>query len=318
MKKHVVYVLCMAILCILTVKPLQAYALDVQTTKECSLTLNYTYEGEGLSNLDIKIHRIAQIFSDATTELVSPFSAYPVFINDVTSQKEWNEIASTLSAYITSDHIEPYKTQKTDNSGKVVFTGLETGLYLVDRVAEETSEGEYVFDAFIVSIPSLIGEEYNYNVEAKPKGVQFNESKKEIEYKVLKLWKDDGNEDKRPTSIEIQILKDGIVKETVMLNRDNNWTYTWKDSTGGGKWTVIEKNVPNGYYVTCAEKPTTFILTNTWYNESNDSEPPGSEVPKTGYVFPTWKYVVVMCISGLAMVILGVCGKKGIKNEKNK
>ena len=48
-----------------------------------------------------------------------------------------------------------------------------------------------------------------------------------MERRVLKIWKDDIPQS-RPKEIVIQLLKDGVIYDTVTLNAVNNWRYTWE------------------------------------------------------------------------------------------
>lgn len=57
-----------------------------------------------------------------------------------------------------------------------------------------------------------------------------------IERKVLKVWRDDGNEEKRPEQIVVQLLRDGEVYDTVTLSNDNNWRYTWPELSADHHW----------------------------------------------------------------------------------
>ena len=52
----------------------------------------------------------------------------------------------------------------------------------------------------------------------------------ETEVSVKKVWDDENNQDgKRPASVRVQLLADGIVKETVTLNAANSWVHTWSN-----------------------------------------------------------------------------------------
>lgn len=65
----------------------------------------------------------------------------------------------------------------------------------------------------------------------------------------LKIWEDDGQEDKRPESIEVQLLKNGEVYDTQTLNKENGWKYTWDKLPAEFQWSVVEKEVSDSYRV---------------------------------------------------------------------
>ena len=102
---------------------------------------------------------------------------------------------------------------------------------------------------------------------------------------VNKVWKDDV-EANRPTSIQVQLLKDGVAEgEAVTLSKENNWTYTWTDLVKSATWTVEEINVPTNYKASVSGTDNQYTITNTYeepetttsYVDDDDDEP----TPKT-------------------------------------
>lgn len=88
-----------------------------------------------------------------------------------------------------------------------------------------------------------------------------------ISKEVTKIWKDDEDmAKKRPGYIEVQLKADGIVKETVRLDKENDWKYRWESLPKYEKgkkisYTVQEINVPEGYHSETNQE--TFEITNT-------------------------------------------------------
>jgi hypothetical protein len=185
-------------------------------------------------------------------------------------------------------------TAATAQDGTATFSALETGLYLVGQVA---AGKDYQFERFMVYLPTPTNEGYQYDVSAKPKSSLLPSL---MEYTVLKLWQDSGNRDQRPASVTVDILKDGLLQETVTLSSANNWSYTWKVPGGDtGKWTVSETDVPDHYRVAITENGASFLITNTC--TAAPSAP-----PQTGDSFPLMSWVMAMCLSGCFLVILGI------------
>ena len=296
MKKQILLGLCLLALLCACIQPQQAHALTaLEPERNCSLTLHYTQEGQGFEGLSIRIYRVAEAFPDGTFELIEPFSGYPVNIHGITSQKEWQDVATTLRAYVAAEQVEPTRVEATGQDGTVVFSDLQTGLYLVCGVVAEKEAGTYKFNDFMVYLPTpLEGEGFNYDVEAVPKCVQFVPNS---HYSVVKLWKDTGNEQDRPQTVTVDILKDGVVYETVILNAENNWSYSWTVPQDDSIWSVVEKDVPQGYKVSISENETGFVITNT---KTIPTDP-----PITGDVFPLGLLIALLCFSGFAMVLLG-------------
>ncbi len=281
-----------------------ASAESAELQKESSLTLVYKQDEIAYEGLDIQIYRVAGVKNDYSFHLVDAFAKYPVNIYDVKSQAEWRNITETLTAYTVADAIMPTATGKTDATGTVKFEELLPGMYLTLGVRYE-SEGEIViFENFLTVIPRQTenaANGYDYDVTAYPKCEKFVPTPDEITYKVVKQWKDGGNSGTRTKSVKIDIFKDGVLAETVTLSADNNWMYSWKAPNDGADWTTVERDIPKDYTVNVTEEGTTFIVTNI-YDHITDS-------PQTGDTTNIALYVILMCASGMALIILGF-GKK--------
>lgn len=308
MKRTILYWLCVAAVCCCLLQPLTIYAVTpLDPAHRCSLTLHYTQEGVGFAGLEVRLYRVAEAFTDGTFALIEPFSGYPVNIHGITSQLEWRDVANTLTAYIAADQVQPDREDKTGEEGTVVFSDLETGLYLVSGAVAGNDRGVWRFDAFVVYLPAAGEEDFNYDVEAIPKCGSFTPG---TEYSVIKLWKDGGRAGERPVSVTVDLLKDGTLQETVVLSAENDWSYSWRTADAQGLWTVVERDVPEDYQVVITNQETTFIITNT--------SPDTSEVPDTGDTSPLWFYVVTLCISGLGLLLVGAWGMRGKKYENGK
>ena len=132
---------------------------------------------------------------------------------------------------------------------------------------------------------------------------------KEIELKVLKLWKGDENQLNRPESIEVEIFRNEASFEKIVLSKENNWSYSWVVKDDGSSWMVVERNLPANYTVTVDVRENSFSIINTLIqNESTDPEIP----PQTGDTSTVLLYILLMAVSGCMLTILGIAGlKKG-------
>ena len=259
MFKRIVSILCIFTL---TLSLLGVHSLAALLDKEhpCSLTLGYTMGEVAFPDLEIRIYRVAQFLPSGNCQTVPPFDRYPVRINGISSQAEWQSVASTFLSHIAADHLAPTATQTTAADGSVVFSGLQTGLYLVQGVTAQAGNDTYIFKDFMIYLPTPVGGLYDYDCTAKPKCSQYTAPEA---YKVVKLWKDSDADVVRPESVVIDILQDGVVQESVRLHSGNHWSYNWVDTDGKGVWTVVERDVPAGYVVTIVERAGTFLVTNT-------------------------------------------------------
>ena len=272
---------------------------------DASLTLYYQKDGKTFPNLQVDIYRVAEAFPDGSFQLIAPFSSYPVNIHNIMEQSQWKQVASTLDSYIVANQVAPDHSVLTDEAGVAKFEGLETGLYLVCGAVAENGDGVYIFDRFMVYVPTPNPDgTFLYHVEAKPKCTEFIPK---TQYSVTKLWQDAGNQQNRPQEVTVNIYKDGALQETQILNADNNWTYTWSvTGTDQSIWTVAEASVPDGYKVNLQQSGGTFTLINTW--ESEEPLPP--DPPKTGDTFSPLPWFLGMCFSGVMLLILGIYGRR--------
>ena len=303
------------------------YAASVNTTVRGAISIYYTKGGYGFEGLEINAYRVAKMNSDGSFELLAPFTEYPVSVEEMLSETEWKSAAETLAAYVKADQLESYCMIGTDETGTVVMDNMETGLYLIPGVMVTRGEETCQFADFFVSLPSRgIYGGYNYQVEVKPKSTLYVPPQN---YKVVKLWKDADYTAGRPNTVEVDILKDSVVSETVILNADNNWSYEWQVPSGDGNWTVVEKNVAENYQVEIVNQNDTFQIINTYVkkeetkpqkpNSSEDEETNGSKeteesteeiipstMPPTGDQAPTMLYTLILCISGVFLFIFGI------------
>jgi hypothetical protein len=274
----------------------RAFAEELDPRVDAGLTLYYQQDGQGFPDLPVSIYRVAEAFPDGTFELIEPFASYPVDIHGITAQEQWQHVAGTLRAYVLADQVMPDRQARTDEEGVARFENLQTGLYLVCEAIAENDSGTYVFNHFMVYLPTPQADgTFDYQVEARPKCTKFVPK---TQYTVTKLWQDSGYRDERPTEVTVDIFRDGELWQTQVLNAENNWTYTWKIAgEDHSLWTVTERDVPAPYKVTIRQNGGTFSIINTRMTHP--------ETPKTGDGAQLLWGLMAMGGSWGALVILG-------------
>lgn len=145
--------------------------------------------------------------------------------------------------------------EKTNQVGIVKFTNLKLGLYLVTQTNKV--EGYSTFDSFLVMLPKVENNKWNYDLIANPK----TEIYKVIDITVSKVWNTTDNN--IPNHIEVELYKGEALVDTITLNKENNWTYTWERLEKSDIYSVKEINVPSGYTATYRKVDNKFIITNT-------------------------------------------------------
>lgn len=302
MKKRFLPILLACILCLWIVCPLAAQAATpLDPNADASLTLHYQKDGVSFPELEIQIYRVAQATADGSFYLTAPFASYPVDIHGITTQEQWHRVAQTLYSYIVADQVAPDRQMKTDESGTVCFSDLKTGLYFVREVAANNETGTYVFNQFMVYVPTPQPDgTYAYGVEAFPKCTEFVPK---THYSVTKLWQDAGNQAIRPDNVTVEIYKDGVLYETQILSPANDWTYTWYISgEDPAIWTVAERSSPDIYKVTVQQNSNHFSIVNTYQAPS--------DIPQTGDSFSPILWILLLCLSGAALLILGIYSRR--------
>lgn len=291
--------------------PYNIYALStteanekIDINKDCSLILNYYYDNNDFDNTKVKIYHIADVTSDFQYQLSSDFSNYPIKINGLKANAEWQSIEQTLNAYIEADHINE-KLLYSIKDDKVIVSDLKPGLYFIKTDKINTEDYTLLFDSFLISVPELISDgTWNYDVNTYPKAEEYFPKYDEITYTVIKEWID--NKNTRPNSIDIELYKDGNLVEKQTLSSTNNWTYQWITDDDGSSWTVVERNIPKGYNVTIQHKNKNFIIVN---KDSNYKE----ENPKTGDNINLYLYLFIGSSIGLILLVISfIINKKHV------
>ena len=181
---------------------------------------------------------------DETANPLSPKAAEKETVVTMTeflsklSMKVWNGTELIYDA--SPDELDGLKTNKflgTYRSGEKATLKVELNvpIELGNEYANRVGEVDWIF-----------------HVEA------YNES----QLSVRKVWSD-GNANHADESITVNLLKDGRVERSQVLNTENGWAYTFDRLLEGHTWTVEEANVPADYTVSYSTVGTMTTITNT-------------------------------------------------------
>lgn len=270
---------------------------NIETGHQGSLSVQFEENGIGFADVAFSIYRVADISEDGAYTLTGDFAQYPVRLEDLDSSG-WRALAQTLDAYAARDEIASLMTRQTGPDGSFQITGLSTGLYLISGGQYIDEDIVYTPEPMLVSIPGLSADgTWVYDIVASCKFEREDTTDSPVSRKVQKVWRDDGNEEKRPEDITVQLLENGNVVDTVVLSPKNNWEYTWNNLDGSSKWQIAEDGVPDGYTVTTTQEGNIFVLTNTYPGK----QPP--ILPQTGML---WWPVPLLACSGLLLIVTGL------------
>lgn len=303
-----------------------ALALEaVDAGQEASLTVYFGEDGDGFAGVEFHLYQAGDMGADGSPHLTGDFAQYPVSLEEL-DNSGWRALAQTLDGYTARDGLEPLRTKKTGDDGQVNFAGLEPGLYLVTGDPYQAGSYTYTPEPFLVCLPNRESEtdEWAYDAAVSCKyDSRYHPPEDEggdtVNRKVLKVWKHDGNGEKRPEAIRVQLLRDGKVYDTVTLNESNNWRYTWTGLEEGSRWNVVELETPEGYTVSVEREGVTFVMTNTkraqgeipgdtWGNAPGGQPSKGGTssakptLPQTGML---WWPVPLLACAGLLLFLIG-------------
>ncbi|MGI6014045.1 MAG: Cna B-type domain-containing protein [Oscillospiraceae bacterium] len=272
--------------------------------KTASLTVEYLH-----SNVNFQLYHVA-VPSETWYTATEAFSNYAVSL-DASNSGDWCALASTLAAYAARDSVTPTALAVTDDSGRALFSDLAAGLYLVMGSTYTKDNIRYVPTPFVVAVKE--GEALTVNTKYDKPGNTY------ADYTVKKVWKDVGNTKARPASVTVQLLKDGIVYDTAVLDANHGWKHTWKYLDSSANWQVAETDMPKGYTVKITQEQNTFTVTNTYAAASSkpvQPKPNNPSIPKTGDASHIVFYVGLYAVSFLVLILLVIPRKKSGQRER--
>lgn len=295
---------------------LSFFCFGAFAVKGQSLEIICSDGGEYLCNVPFSVYYLGSVNGG---EIVpdGKFSSYKVSF-DVSDSEKMMNLGLTLSAYILRDNIEADYSDLTDEKGVADFEGevMGEGAYLIMAEKHLQNGNYYFFEPTVVVLP--YGESEKLTVIPKYEKVPEETESIKVSYRVLKAWVED-EEGFRPIEIHVQLLCDGEIYDTVVLNSENNWKYQWDNLSSHCHWTVTEKTVEGEYVVSLSREEKAYLLTNsgnigekdveetTKPDKSPDSpdEPatkPEEELPVTGAL--RWP-VPYLAMAGVLLFIIG-------------
>lgn len=315
------------------VLPLNALAAGrIDLTRDVGLTLSYKEGETPLAGASFRIYLVATMDAYGELTVTETFKGYSVDIRGK-NDAAWHHLADTLAGYVLRDNVAPADSGKTDTHGQLVFPTdggrLTAGLYLVTGQRHTQNGFRYDPAPFMVLLPAQEANEWVYDVHAAPKAdiSPLPEEGGTVARKVLKVWDDSG--EGRPSSVTVQLLRDGKVYDTVTLSAENRWQHRWSELDDVYVWQVVEKTVPEGYTVSVGREGITLVITNT---AAAPTVPPPSEpsappspptptddtprqptLPQTGQL---WWPVPLLALAGLLLTAAGAAvRRRGAEDE---
>lgn len=262
-----------------------------------SITVTYQYQDAALNLATINLYYLADWSSKGGYTPAGDFadhSKYPVNWDILNAdQQTLRDFANTMAGYIAVNKPTAESTLKTDRAGVATFNQLKDGLYLAVVAPYEGNALTCQTAAMLIALPNVhkdANEQRTLSIEPKadcavPPTTTIS---------VTKVWKDK-NQSKRPESVTMNLLQDGKIYDSIMLNNANDWKYTWKGLQAKHEYTVVEANVPGNYTALVDRENNDYTVTNT--------AKPG--LAKTGAsVAIIAVIVVVLAAAGIAITVV--------------
>ena len=311
------------ILMVSAVIPQSIYAEDGK-----SITLECSKDDTHIEGMRWKLFRAGER-AGSEFVLTGEFAECHADLTDM-SVENISHAAQTLESFAIARKIEPVAAGETDKNGSLTFGGVTTGLYLAVGYPVEITPYYYEPSPLVLEVSADSSE---YHFDAYPKIVKMTMSDKVSSYTVKKMWIDDNNSfDARPVSITVDLFRDEELYDTVTLNAENNWQYSWLSLETSYQWRVAEREVPDGYEVMIEHNETQFLIRNrhkmvtdggttttttvttttvtstvTGTGTSKTNPPTTTttkeKIPQTGQL---WWPVMPLTIGGLLLVLTGI------------
>lgn len=277
---------CLAILCSTAAMAVEDAPPAVPSAGDVSIEVLRLVDEEPVKNTGVSIYRVAD-FVKGEPSWTEEYAGYQLTLKP-NDQTTFENLPQNLVTVINRDNKAPLATTLTGDDGKALFSGLSDGLYLINGARYQSNGYYYDPIPVLVFVPFLTDEqtegrevhlEMKHNATRIPSSGGSGESST-ISRKVLKVWNDISNEERRPESITVQLLNGNKVVDTQELSERNNWRFTWSNLNRNGDWSVVEPDVPENYSVSVRKEGVTFVITNTFEEDVDDNKTPETEKPE--------------------------------------
>lgn len=256
-----------------------ATEFDQSANGSISITLTEKKQNEPIVAAELSVYRIATVVMDDVGNLIydytNDFKQFDTEIDDA-------DLAVKLDAFIAQNSL-PCTKITTNSEGKAFCDKLPLGLYFIKQTGNV--EGFAPCTPFVVTLPNEKNGEYIYDVEATPK----TEVIRLTSITIKKVWNTNAST-QAAKSITVQLLKNGTVVKTAVLNKQNNWQITYNDMPESDAYSIKEVNVPKGFTATYKQEGYLFTVTNT------------STLIQTGQLI--WP-IPVLAVGGMLLIVTG-------------
>ena len=256
-----------------------AEEFDPSKTGSISVTLMEQNQNEPIVGANFSVYYVATARLDPEGDLIynytEDFARLDIALDDMS-------LAEKLDGFVAQETVPSIKIT-TNAQGMATCEELPIGLYFVKQTG--AVEGFAPCASFLVTVPNVENGEYVYQVNASPK----TEVTKLISITIKKVWNTDASA-AATESVTVQLLKDGTVVKTAVLNDANDWQVTYANMPQSDDYTIEEVGIPQGFTATYSKTGYTFTVTNT------------ATLIQTGQrIWP----IPVLAVAGMLLIVAG-------------
>ena len=287
LRKLLSIVLAVWVLLMLSI-PAAAQSFDVDRLGSVSVTLMDQVEKTPISGAELSLYYVASVEQTANHDLIYTFTK--AFENCGCALAD-PKLSVKLEAFV-QEHAIPAERLVTDARGSVSFANLPLGLYFVMQT--NTVAGYAPCTSFLVTVRNYDTSGYVYDVNASPK----TDIVRLTDITIKKVWNTDASASEAE-SVTIQLLRDGVVVETAILNEQNHWQVTYTNMPESDAYSIVEVHVPKGFTATYSQNGYTFTVTNS------------TTLIQTGQLI--WP-IPVLAMAGLCLITAGAIVLRKTRN----
>lgn len=268
--------------------PAAAQGFDAARLGSVSITLMDQVEKTPISGAELSLYYVASVEQTANHDLIYTFTkAFETCGCALADPK----LSTKLEAFV-QEHAIPAERLVTDARGSVSFANLPLGLYFVMQT--NTVAGYAPCTSFLVTVPNYDTSGYVYDVNASPK----TDIVRLTDITIKKVWNTDASASEAE-SVTVQLLRDGVVVETAILNEQNHWQVTYTNMPESDAYSIVEVHVPKGFTATYSQNGYTFTVTNS------------TTLIQTGQLI--WP-IPVLALAGLCLIAAGTIVLRKTRN----
>lgn len=269
-----------------------------------SIVIDYTHNSEPLDDVDFKVYYIATYVNEHEVVTNEKFADFDIEYAKLSSEEYWITTRDNLENYISVNQIECDMEFITDDLGQYKVEDLSLGLYYIEAESVVNDENLFYSEPIMIFVGQFDDDEnaWLYHFSIKPK-VSVTDFDNAPDITVTKVWENSDDDFVKMQNVEVELYRDGELYDTVVLNEENSWEYTWYDMDPYADWAILETITLQDYNVDYSHDLYEFKIVNTYTGDLPDEpDDPDEEIPQTGSFA---NQIPIFSGVGLVLILVG-------------